>query len=305
MPTTHPADRLLEAIERAGSPACVGLDPVVERIPKAVAAVAGSPVDAIERFSRELIEAVTGVVPCVKPQSACFERFGSAGVAALERVVAHADCNGLEVILDAKRGDIGVSAEHYAEAAFAGASDWVTINAYLGDDGIRPFLRADRGAFALVRTSNPGGDQLQTARLADGRAVADLVAGMIARLGENALGAHGYSALGAVVGATKAEDALRLRALMPRQIFLVPGFGAQGAGVAEAMSCFNADGRGAIVNASRAVIYAFDAADPRWMESVRAAAVAFHAALRGGVETLRRAGSVATGAEAGAEGVGR
>ena len=274
----HPADRLLEAIARCGSPVCVGLDPVHERTPAALRAGDPGPVAAIERFSLEVIDAVAGIVPCVKPQSACFERHGSAGVAALERVMAAARAAGLEIILDAKRGDIGVSAEHYAEAAFSGPADWVTINAYLGEDGIQPFLRRQdppgRGAFALVRTSNPGGDALQRTPLAEGGTVAERVARLVAEIGRACVGASGFSALGAVVGATKPQDAAVLRRLMPQQIFLVPGWGAQGAGAAEIRPCFDERGRGAIVNASRSVIYA-GGDGPDWKDRVRAAATAF------------------------------
>jgi len=282
--SAHPADRLLEAIERCGSPTCVGLDPVIEKLPAPLRPASAAPVAervaAIERFCMEVLSAVAGAVPCVKPQAACFERYGSLGVAALERVIGAAKQQGLEVILDAKRGDIGLSAEHYAEAAFAGASDWVTINAYLGDDGIRPFLaRAGdpargRGAFALVRTSNPGGDAIQREALVRGGTVAERVAALIAELGRESLGRSGFSALGAVVGATKPEDAAVLRTLMPQQMFLVPGWGAQGAGPAEIRPCFDSTGRGAIVNASRSVIFAGgDAAD--WKERVAAAARGF------------------------------
>jgi orotidine-5'-phosphate decarboxylase len=287
--SAHPADRLLEAIERCGSPVCVGLDPVFEKLPAALRpsprAPAAERLAVIERFCEDVLSAVAGVIPCVKPQSACFERYGSAGVAALERLIGVAERFGLEIILDAKRGDIGVSAEHYAEAAFAGAVDWVTINAYLGDDGIRPFLARSRdavggrGAFALVRTSNPGGDALQREPLASGGSVAERVAVMIAQLGGEHVGRSGFSALGAVVGATRPRDAAILRELMPQQIFLVPGWGAQGAGVAEIRPCFDRQGRGAIVTASRSVIFAGGDA-PDWKDQVAAAARAFAGEVR-------------------------
>lgn len=274
----HAADRLLAAISRVRAPTCVGLDPVLDRLP-APLRHGGDPVEAIERFSRDLLTAVAPVVACVKLQSACYERYGSRGVAALERVSRHAEGLGLEVILDAKRGDIGISAEHYAAAAFdPGApmhADWITINAYLGRDGIEPFLKPGRGAFALVRTSNPGGDAIQAAPLASGDSVAMHVAAHVASIGESSIGSQGYSALGAVVGATKRQDAASLRRLMPRQIFLVPGFGAQGAGVDDVLACFHPDGRGAVITASRSVIYAFKPDDPGWTRAVADAAAAF------------------------------
>jgi len=278
-PAAHPADRLLDAIDRLAAPVCVGVDPVVARLPRTLCDDAPDEVSAIGRFSTEVIRLVAPHVPCVKLQSACFERYGSAGVACLEQVLGVAKATGLEVILDAKRGDIGVSAEHYAAATFDVPSDrrpdWVTVNSYLGVDGIRPFLRDGTGAFALVRTSNPGGDALQTARLDDGRTVAELVAGIVAQAGDESTGSRGYSALGAVVGATKPDDAARLREIMPRQIFLVPGYGAQGGTIDDVRPCFDREGRGAIVTASRSVIYAFDPHDAEWEAAVADAAARF------------------------------
>lgn len=282
----HAADRLLRAIERIGSPVCIGIDPVVDRLPRPLAAL--DPVEAIERFSIEVIDAVCEAAPCVKVQSACFERFGAAGAAALERVLAHSRRQaGLIVILDAKRGDIGLSAEHYAAGVFdrdlRSAPDFITINSYLGDDGILPFLRPGRGAFALVRTSNPASDRIQTQRLDDGRTVAEAVADVIADIGESTLGESGYSALGAVVGATKRDEIAALRKRMPKQILLVPGYGAQGATADDIRDCFNADGRGALITASRSVIHAFQPAATNWPDMVEAAAKALADEIRGAI----------------------
>ncbi|MCA9286435.1 MAG: orotidine-5'-phosphate decarboxylase [Phycisphaerales bacterium] len=280
----HASDRLLAAIDRIGAPVCVGLDPVVERLPTAVGSGI-APIERIERYCSDLLDALSGTVPCVKPQSACFERFGHQGVAVLERIVARSRALGLEVVLDAKRGDIGISAEHYAEAAFghAAAADWITVNGYLGEDGIRPFLRPERGAFVLVRTSNPGGDALQQEALADGRTIAQAMADLVATIGAGRIGQRGYSDLGAVVGATKRQDAVELRRRMPQQILLVPGYGAQGGSLDDALVCFNRDGQGAIVTASRSVIYAFERDDPRWQDAVHAAAAAFRDEVGGAV----------------------
>lgn len=275
--SAHAADRLLESIHRLRAPVCVGLDPVVERFPAALRneAVLSAPI-AIEQFSHELLSAVAAHVPCVKVQSACYERYGSEGVAALERTIARAKELGLEVILDAKRGDISVSAAHYAAAAFNhGHADWLTLHGYLGEDSLEPFLHHGCGGFVLVRTSNAGGDQIQELRLADGRTIAEAVGDLTAALGRRVLGLSGYSALGAVVGATRPETAKRLRERMPEQIFLVPGYGAQGGGVDDVLPCFKSDGTGAIVTASRSVVYAFNAADPNWTHTVEEAAAAF------------------------------
>ncbi len=269
----HAADRLIDAVERVGAPVCVGLDPVLDRVPASLRTAHSDPVAAIEAFAAGVIEAVATSVPCVKFQSACYERYGPPGVAALRRGLALAHERGLVTVLDVKRGDIDVSAEHYAEAAFGdGSVDWVTVSPYLGADGMEPFLRNPTyGAFALVRTSNRGGDALQSLRLDDGRCVCDAVADLVDHLGRGAIGSAGYSNLGAVVGATKPEDAARLRDRMPHAIFLVPGLGAQGAGVDDVLGCFHADGRGALITASRSVIYAFDDGG-EWTVAVRDAA---------------------------------
>ncbi len=196
--TEHAADLLLDASDRAKSPVCVGIDPVIDRLPEAIRPSNDSPVAAAEAlgsFTEGVLDAVTGRVPCVKFQSACFERYHHVGVRMLRAMIDQARRRGLQVILDAKRGDIGISAEHYAAAAFsdrAGAVDleapnWLTINCYLGEDGIRPFLKPASGAFALVRTSNPGGDALQSRQLEDGRSIAECVADMVSAIGKDSI----------------------------------------------------------------------------------------------------------------------
>jgi len=271
----HFADRLNQACDAAGAPVCVGIDPVLERLPSCLT---GSPTDRLAAFGVGIIEAVAGVVPAVKPQLACFERYGSAGWAAYEKVLYAAQQNNLIVIADAKRGDIGTSAAHYAAGLLAGeTADALTVNTYLGADSLEPFIEVaqsqGKGLFALVRTSNPGGDALQTLALQDGRTVSEAVADMIAQQGSSHVGASGYSLLGAVVGATKPADAGALRQRMPQQIFLVPGFGAQGGTAEDVKACFDEQGRGALITASRSVIYAFrDQPGERWTKAVARAA---------------------------------
>lgn len=280
--TDHFADRLLAACKAKGAAVCIGLDPVWERLPSAVTEAHGDPVAAIEAFCASVLQVVAEQVPCVKVQIACFERYGASGVAAYERVVAAAKALGLIVIGDVKRGDIGTSAAHYAAGHLAGAAaaDALTVSAYLGADSLEPFIKLaaaqGKGLFALVRTSNPGGDAIQGLPLADGRSVGQAVADMIAEVGSQQatyVGQSGYSLLGAVVGATKPQDAALLRKRMPKQIFLMPGFGAQGGQVQDVAPCFDAAGRGAIITASRSVIYAFGAdAGTDWTRAVAAAA---------------------------------
>ena len=236
----------------------------------------------LRRFCRGVIDAVAGVVPAVKPQLACFERYGSAGYAVYESVVEYARSAGLLVISDGKRGDIGTSSAHYAAGLITGndlavGSDALTVNAYLGVDGLEPFAdaaaEAGAGLFALVRTSNPGGDALQSLPLGDGRTVAEAVADALAAFGESYLGTSGYSLVGAVVGATKPADAAALRRRMPRQLLLVPGYGAQGGSAEDVRACFNPDGTGAIITASRSVLYPTGPGEENWQRQVTEAAI--------------------------------
>ena len=255
------ADRLASAIARTGTFACVGIDPVLDKLPPPLRT--GDPHTAIGTFARGVIDAVADVVPIIKLQSACFERFGHRGYAQLEETAFHARSRGLLVILDAKRADIGITAEHYAAAAFDQISaDALTVNPYLGPDTIEPFLRPDRGLFVLVRTSNPGSDEIQAQPLAAGPSVAELIAEQVARLGNTqtgGTGTSGLSSVGAVVGATKASDAKALRDRMPNQIFLIPGYGAQGGTAADIQGMLRPGQQpptaGVLVTASRSVIY--------------------------------------------------
>ena len=277
--THHFADRLLQACKEKGAPVCVGLDPVLERLPDAIDKA--DPVRAIEQFCLGVIDAVADAVPAVKPQSACFERYGALGVGVYHKVVKHAKDAGLIVVGDAKRGDIGTSSAHYAAGLLGGdhGCDSLTVNGYLGGDGLEPFMQVaeaeGRGLFVLVRTSNPGGDAIQSLELKDGRTVAEAVGDVVAELGSRCVGDRGYSNVGMVVGATKPEDAAKLRQRYPQQLFLVPGFGAQGGGAEDVKACFKPDGTGALITASRSVIYAFQKGTHDWQSAVAKAAGQF------------------------------
>ncbi|MBL8762732.1 MAG: orotidine-5'-phosphate decarboxylase [Phycisphaerae bacterium] len=266
-PPTVPrfSDRLATAIDRVGSPTCIGLDPVYEKLPDQVRACHHEPVRAIEEFCRAVLDAVAPFAAAIKPQSACFERYRGAGTDLLDSLIGQARDRGVMVILDAKRGDIGPTAEHYAHAAFHAGADAVTVNASMGFDTLEPFLNRvrehNKGLFVLVRTSNPGSDELQSARLADGRTVAELAADHVRAAGRGCIGARGLSDLGAVVGATKLDGA-SLRDRMPEQVFLMPGYGAQGGSRSDirpmcraGTSSATAAEWGVLVNASRSVLY--------------------------------------------------
>jgi orotidine-5'-phosphate decarboxylase len=272
----HFADRLADAIDRAGTPACVGLDPVLDRLPEPVRAGHWEPARAIGAFCTGVLDAAAGIIPAVKIQSACFERFGAEGVRALEHVVRDARSRGFIVVLDAKRGDIGISAEHYAAAAFDHLhADALTVSGYLGPDTLEPYRG---GLFVLVRTSNPGSDGVQSQRLADGRTVAEMMADHVRALGEPRRGDRGLSDVGAVVAATKPGDGPTLRRRMPDQFFLIPGYGAQGGRAEDVRGMVRPGARspgqwGVLVTASRSVIYPGDEGD--WCDAVRQAARRF------------------------------
>ena len=298
--TSHFSDRLAAAIDRLGTVACVGIDPVVEKFVPDMKppnpADHGASANAIRRFCDGVIDAVREHVPIVKFQSACFERYGEHGVIALRQSIIHAKQAGLLVLLDAKRGDIGISAEHYAAAVFDGpaSADAVTYSGYLGADSIEPMLRgggAGKGVFVLVRTSNPGSDAFQSLKLADGRTVAEAMADVVHDLGKERRGACGMSDVGAVVGATKSAEAAALRARMPETMFLIPGYGAQGGTIEDirpALRPGRAPGKpstmGVLVTASRSVIYPQlprGAASANWRVAVGAAAKGLVGELRG------------------------
>jgi orotidine-5'-phosphate decarboxylase len=276
-------DRLVAAIDRVGSPVCVGLDPVLESLPDTVRARHHEPLAAIAEFGREILTATSGVVPAVKFQSACYERYGSAGVAVLEEHIHKAAGMGLFVVLDAKRGDIGTTSAHYAASAKRAGAHAITVNAYLGQSGLTPFLDAGLAIFCLVRTSNPDSDTIQGQRLADGRTVGELLADSVATLGAASRGERGLSNVGAVVGATKSAEATSLRARMPDQVLLIPGYGAQG-GTADDIRGMVRPTRsrerigesGVLVTASRSVIYAKPSdASETWNAAVTRAARQF------------------------------
>lgn len=307
--SAHFADRLVARIERTRSLLVVGLDPELGQLPPelldGVDDLAGA-ADAAARFCEAVIDGVADVVPAVKPQSAFFEALGAAGMAALERVGAHARAAGLVVIEDAKRGDIGSTMAAYAAASLGRVrvgnrelpvhdADAITVSPYLGPESLQPMLdvadRHGKGIFTLVRTSNPGSVEVQGLPTADGP-VFEHVARLVATLGASRRGACGYANVGAVAGLTYPDDARTLRRLMPHAFLLVPGLGPQGGAPEDFPVFVREDGLGAVAAASRAVAGGWRAqdggrsVDARVREGARAAAEALNAQLR---EPLARA----------------
>lgn len=278
----HFADRLNEAIQKKNSVVCVGLDPRLDRLPAFILNEAFKEhgenftgvANAFVTFCKGIIDSVHELAPAVKPQSAFFEQYGFQGVWAYEEICKYAREKGLIVIADAKRNDIGSTAKAYA-TAFLGKSevmgeshsaleaDAVTVTPYLGWDGVEPFMEAcaenEKGIFVLVRTSNDSAGDLQD-RITQGEEmpVHELMGHFVEAWGSEDLGESGYSFVGAVVGATYPGEAKKLREIMPKTIFLVPGYGAQGGGAEDVRPCFNEDGLGAIVNSSRGIIFAYE-----------------------------------------------
>jgi len=259
------SDRLAEAVERKRSQLVVGLDPRVELLPVELRGDE-SQADACARFCRGIVDAVAPYAVAVKPQSAFFEAIGSEGVRAFEEVCAYARAAGLLVIADAKRGDIGSTARAYAAAFLEPRgedpplADSLTVNAYLGRDSVEPFLQACRlhgaGIFCLVKTSNPGGAEVQDLALSDGRPLWHQVAELVREWGEDLVGERGLSAVGAVVGATHPRAVAEARKLLPQSVLLLPGVGAQGASPADVARAFTSGPASALVNVSRSVLYA-------------------------------------------------
>jgi len=264
--TTQPfSARLTAAIKRRRTPACIGLDPRRESLPPALGTAAASDPTALAplftRFCRDVIDAVAPLVPIVKPQLACFEALGPHGMAALADVIAYAHSKDLLVLADGKRGDIGSTAEAYADGWLAGpwAADALTVNPYLGLDSIEPFVKVaterHAGIFVLVKTSNPGSKDFQDLQT-DGRTIYEHVAAGVEAFAARTAAGTTYGAVGAVVGATWPRQLDALRASMPHTWILVPGFGKQGGRAADVRGAFHADGLGALVVSARDVIFA-------------------------------------------------
>lgn len=273
-------EQLAARIRAMKNPTVAGLDTRIEYLPESFVNeilpqgihTFEEAAEAVYRYNVRLIDALCDIVPSVKVQVAYYEMYGPAGMVAYDKTIRYAKEKGMIVMADVKRNDIGATAACYANAYIgttdmpdgaqrAFAADIATINPYLGVDGVKPFADACRdhgtGIFVLVKTSNPSSGQLQDMRFEDGRTLYEAVADLVEQWGEETRGESGYSAVGAVVGATYPQQGTALRARMPHAFFLVPGYGAQGATGADIAGCFDANGSGAIVNASRSILCAW------------------------------------------------
>ena len=271
-------NKLVENIKKTNAPIVVGLDPMLNYIPDQVKAKAFAEfgetlegaAEAIWQFNKEIVDKTYDLIPAVKPQIAMYEQFGIPGLAAFKKTVDYCKEKGLVVIGDIKRGDIGSTSAAYAVGHIGKVQvgsrsyapfdeDFVTVNPYLGSDGVNPFIdvckEEKKGLFILVKTSNPSSGEFQD-QLIDGRPLYELVGEKVAQWGEGCMGDE-YSYIGAVVGATYPEMGKVLRKIMPKSYILVPGYGAQGGQGKDLVHFFNEDGLGAIVHSSRGIIAAY------------------------------------------------
>ena len=272
-------DRLIEKIEQMQNPTVAGLDPKLDYVPEYIrkrcfekyGETLKGAAKALLEFNKGLIDALYDIVPAVKPQAAYYEMYGAAGMKTLYKTQEYARSKGMYVITDGKRNDIGTTMEAYAAAHLGKVKvgsteiepflgDALTVNGYLGSDGIKPLLKIcsenDKGIFVLVKTSNPSSGELQD-RLIDGEPIYEVMGKMCEKWGEELPGVYGYSGVGAVVGATYPEQIKTLRALLPRTFFLIPGYGAQGATATDIAGAFDKNGLGGIVNSSRGIMCAY------------------------------------------------
>lgn len=272
-------DKLTAKIKETGNPSVIGLDTAADYVPsyEKYKGDKASLAAAVLDFNSAIIDKIKDVVPAVKVQIAYYEALGLKGMEVFAKTLELSRKAGMVVIADAKRNDIGATAKQYSAAFFGGDfdCDFLTVNGYLGSDGIKPFLVGEnKGIFALVKTSNPSGGELQDMKLESGLTVYEQMATLVEKWGADTVGNSGYSNVGAVVGATYPEQAARLRKLMPHSFFLVPGYGAQGGGSDGAVAGFDARGGGGIVNSSRGIICAYKQDKYRGMNFAEAAYVA-------------------------------
>ena len=272
-------DRLIKKIIETNNPTVVGLDPLIDYVPEFIrnecfmkdGQTLEAAAKAVFRFNKAIIDEIYDVVPAIKPQAAYYEMLGWRGVKVLEKTIRYAQSKGMFVMTDGKRNDIGATMTAYAAAHLgntavggnlieAFGADALTVNGYLGTDGIVPLReiceKKDKGIFVLVKTSNKSSGELQDQKI-DGTPVYAVMGDMCEKWGSEQIGEYGYSSVGAVVGATYPEQLTELRQRLPHTFFLVPGYGAQGGGAEGLKGAFDANGLGAVINSSRAVMCAY------------------------------------------------
>ena len=276
-------DILIDKIKKMNNPTVLGLDPRYDMVPECIKSKYekdfNGTMEAILELDKRLIDSICDIIPAVKINTAFYEMFGFKGMQVFEEICKYAKEKDMIVIADAKRGDIGTTAQAYSNAFLGetpiannetyimGNIDFVTVNPYLGIDGVKPFIedckKYNKGIFVLVKTSNPSSGELQDLKLEDGKTIYAKVAELVNSWGEELIGEYGYSSISSVVGATYREQLEELRKIMPHSYFLIPGYGAQG-GKAEDIALGFENGIGGIVNSSRGLMCAYKS--DRWKE---------------------------------------
>ncbi|OGO85361.1 MAG: orotidine 5'-phosphate decarboxylase [Clostridiales bacterium GWD2_32_59] len=255
-------DRLIKRINDTNSVLCVGLDPNDIFFTHKIKQIEGI-IEQYREFCYKVIDSVHDIVPCIKLNIAFFEPLGPEGLALFKELLEYSSSIGLVTVSDIKRGDIGSSSEAYAKAYLSNGapfeSDFITVNGYLGIDGVEPFAsladKNEKGLFILVKTSNKSSSEIQDLKtLGENKAVYEKMGELVEKWGENCIGENGYSSIGAVVGATHKEELQKMREKHPKMFFLVPGFGVQGGSADDIKCAFDQNGLGAIINSSRGII---------------------------------------------------
>ncbi len=302
-------DELISKIIAMQNPTCVGLDTSFSYLPDEMREDISTFEGAAERlieFNMNIIDKVCDIVPAVKVQIAYYEMYGYEGLRAFDYTVNYARGRGMTVIADCKRNDIGSTAGCYSTAYLgttdvggkklqAFPSDMLTVNGYLGTDGIKPFIddikKNNKSIFVLVKTSNPSSGELQNLKLENGKYVYEQMGELVAEWGKDAIGKYGYSEVGAVVGATHPEEAARLRKQLPNTFFLIPGYGAQGGSAEMLKVCFDGHGLGGVVNSSRGIICAYrnpEYSGMSYYDAARAACIDMQQDLLGAIGKMGR-----------------
>lgn len=274
-------DKLINKIKETNNPTVMGLDPRYDMLPNCIKEKYNESVEkiceGILEYNKALIDVTYDIIPAIKPQMAFYEMFGTDGIKCFKETCKYAKEKGMIIIVDAKRGDIGSTASGYSNAYLGKTPmgdfeesfvdvDFVTVNPYLGTDGIKPFVedckKYNKGIFVLVKTSNPSSGELQDLKLENGKTIYETVGDLVENWGEELRGENGYSSVAAVVGATYPEQLNSLRKQLPHTFFLIPGYGAQGGKAEDIALGFDQNGIGGIINASRSLMCAYKS--DRW-----------------------------------------
>ncbi len=307
-------DELINKVKKMDNPTVIGLDPRYDMLPECIRKKYPQTLDGackgILEFNKALIDATNDIIPAVKPQIAFYEMFGIEGMKAFDETCKYAKSKGMIVIADMKRGDIGTTAQAYSNAAIGRTTigdinhsifdvEFVTVNPYLGTDGIKPFVddcaKYGKGIFVLVKTSNKSSGELQDLKMEDGEELYKKVAKLVNEWGKDLVGEYGYSSISAVVGATYPKQLQELRKIMPHSYFLIPGYGAQGGKAEDIALGFDKNGLGGIINASRSLMCAYKSEtwkdkykEEQYAEATRAEAIRMRDELNSAIKNIAK-----------------